>query len=100
MPSYGFLVEFEAREGKEDEVVAFLVEAKALVDAEPGTLTWFAFRVGPTSFRIFDAFETEEDREAHLWGEVRPAIVARGRELFSAVPVITPVDVLAAKLPA
>lgn len=99
MPAYGFLVEFEAAEGKEDDVAKFLVDAKTLVDAEPGTLTWFSFQVGPRSFRIFDAFETEEDRETHLQGEVRQAIVARGAELFSVFPTITPVDILAAKLP-
>lgn len=99
MPAYGFFVEFEAQVGKEDDVATFLVDAKTLVDAEPGTLAWFAFRTGPTSFRIFDAFETEEDRATHLQGKVREAIVARGDELFSVPPTITPVDVLAAKLP-
>lgn len=99
MPAYGFLVEFEARPGKEDDVAQFLVDAKALVDAEPGTLAWFAFRLGPASFRIFDAFETEEDREIHLQGKVRQQIEARGEELFSTPPVITPVNLLATKLP-
>lgn len=99
MPAYGFLVEFEARPGKEEEVARFLVDAKALVDAEPGTLAWFSFRLGPQSFHIFDAFETENDREAHFQGKVRDGIIARGDELFSVPPKITPVDVLAAKLP-
>ncbi|MFI5610793.1 putative quinol monooxygenase [Amycolatopsis sp. NPDC051903] len=100
MPAYGFFVEFEAREGKEADVAEFLVAAKSLVDAEPGTLAWFGFRLGPSSFRIFDAFETEEDREAHLQGEVRKQIELRGEELFAVPPKITPVGVLAAKLPA
>lgn len=99
MPSLGFLVEFEARPGQEDDVATFLADAQALVEAEPGTLAWFAFQVGPSSFRIFDAFETEEDRQAHLNGKVREAIVARADELFSVFPTITPVDLLAAKLP-
>jgi quinol monooxygenase YgiN len=98
MPAYGFLVEFEAKPGKEDEVGQFLVDAKALVDAEPGTLAWFSFRIGPTSFRIFDAFETEDDREAHFRGKVRDGIMARS-DLFSTSPSITPVDIVAAKLP-
>ncbi|GGK16932.1 hypothetical protein GCM10011583_56120 [Streptomyces camponoticapitis] len=98
MPAYGFLVEFEANPGKEEEVAQFLIDAKALVDAEPGTLTWFSFRLGPRSFRIFDAFETEDDREVHLQGRVRQGIEANA-ELFSVPPSITPVDVLAAKLP-
>ncbi|MDH6630180.1 quinol monooxygenase YgiN [Streptomyces sp. LBL] len=99
MPSYGFFVEFEAKPGKEDDVAQFLVDAKTLVDAEPGTLAWFSFRLGPSSFRIFDAFQTEEDREAHLQGKVREQIEARADELFSAFPTITPVNLLAAKLP-
>lgn len=99
MPAYGFFVEFEARKGKEADVAQFLVDAKALVDAEPGTIAWFAYRVGPSSFRVFDAFETETDREAHLQGEVRKAIDARGDELFATAPLITPVDLIATKLP-
>ncbi|MFF7677984.1 putative quinol monooxygenase [Actinacidiphila glaucinigra] len=99
MPAYGFFVEFEARPGREEDVARFLVDAKTLVDAEPGTLTWFGFRLGPSSFRIFDAFETEEDRETHLRGKVRQRFEALGDEVFAAPPVITPVEVLAAKLP-
>jgi len=99
MPPYGFFVEFEARAGKEDDVEQFLREAKLLVDAEPGTLAWFAFRLGPSSFRIFDAFNSEDDRQAHFHGKVREAIIARADELFATPPVITPVDVLASKLP-
>ncbi|MFC4035183.1 putative quinol monooxygenase [Streptomyces polygonati] len=99
MPKYGFLVECEARPGKEEEVSRFLTEAKALVDQEPGTLAWFSFRLGPSSFRIFDAFETLDDREAHFQGKVRDGLIARADELFSTPPVITPVEVLAAKLP-
>jgi quinol monooxygenase YgiN len=99
VPPYGFYVEFEARPGKEAEVEQFLREAKLLVDAEPGTLTWFTFRLGPSSFRIFDAFNSENDRQAHFDGKVREAIMARNDELFATTPVITPVDVLASKLP-
>jgi quinol monooxygenase YgiN len=98
LPQFGFLVTLEAHPDKVDEVAAFLVEAKSLVDAEPGTLTWFAFRVGPTSFRIFDAFDTEADRQVHLHGKVRDGLDANG-ELFSTPPTITEVDVIAAKLP-
>lgn len=99
MPDYGFLVHFEALPGKEDDVQQFLADAKKLVDAEPGTLTWFAFRSGPTTFGIFDAFNSEEERQTHLDGEVRKAIERRGSELFATPPTITPVDVIAGKLP-
>ncbi|MFF4653815.1 putative quinol monooxygenase [Streptomyces sp. NPDC001380] len=100
MLPFGFFVEFEARPGKEEEAARFLEEAKTLVDDEPGTVTWFAFRLTPSSFRIFDAFATEEARRIHLDGKVRQAIEARGDELFATPPVITPVDLVAAKLSA
>ncbi len=80
-------------------MAGFLVDAQKLVEAEPGTLAWFAFRLGPSSFRIFDAFDSEDDRQAHLQGKVRDAIEARGDELFVTPPTITPVDLLASKLP-
>lgn len=86
MLSLGFLVEFEARPGKEADVAQFLVDAKALVDAEPGTIAWFAFQLGPRTFRIFDAFYTEDDRETHLQGKVRQGIEARNEELLPPHP--------------
>jgi quinol monooxygenase YgiN len=98
MPPVGFVVELQAQPGKQEAVAAFLTDAKKLVDEEPGTLLWFAFRSGPTSFGIFDVFDDEANRDVHLHGEVRKALEARGPELFGAEPVITPVDVLAAKL--
>jgi quinol monooxygenase YgiN len=99
VPPLGFLVELEALPGKESAVADFLREAKVLVDDEPGTLLWFAFQRGPTSFGIFDVFGSAADRDTHLNGEVRKALQARGPELLSATPVITPVDIVAAKLP-
>lgn len=84
MPPLGFLVTLEARPGKEDAVADFLREAKELVDAEPGTLSWYAFRAGPQSFGIFDVFGDSTDRDTHLHGEVRKALVACGPELLSA----------------
>ncbi|MET0700072.1 MAG: antibiotic biosynthesis monooxygenase [Mycobacterium sp.] len=98
MSQLGFLVTLEAHPDKVAEVVEFLVQAKSLVDAEPGTRTWHAFRVGPTSFRIFDTFDTEADRQVHLHGKVRDGLDTHG-ELFSTPPTITEVDVLAVKLP-
>lgn len=99
MSPLGFLVQLEAQPGREAAVAEFLAEAKRLVDDEPGTLLWFAFQTGPTSFGIFDVFGSAADREVHLHGEVRKALEARGPALFSTEPVIRPVDVLQMKLP-
>jgi quinol monooxygenase YgiN len=99
MPAFGFLVEMEAQPGREDAVATFLAEAKVLVDDEPGTLAWFAFRVGPTTFKIFDAFETEDDRQTHLHGKVRERFYAQWEQLFTVPPVVNAVDILETKLP-
>ncbi|MEV4596906.1 antibiotic biosynthesis monooxygenase [Amycolatopsis sp. NPDC049253] len=74
-----------------------LTDGKSLVDAEPGTLAWFGFRLGPSSVRIFDAVETEEDHEAHLQGQVCRQIELRGDERLAVPPTITPVGLPAAK---
>jgi quinol monooxygenase YgiN len=99
MLSLALLVRFEAKPGKEKNVERFLRSALALVEQEPGTATWFALRLGPSSFGIFDAFSDESDRQAHLAGPVAAALIAKAPELFAESPVIEAVEVLAAKLP-
>lgn len=99
MVKLGLLVRLEARPGKEAEVESFLRQGLALVQQEPATTAWFALRLGPTTFGIFDAFPDESGREAHLAGKVAAALMARAEELFSQPPKIEKVDVLAVKLP-
>ena len=66
----GLLVTLEAKPGKEDEVAAFLNGGLALVEQEPGTVTWYAFRQDQSTFGIFDTFGTDDGRQAHLSGAV------------------------------
>jgi len=70
-----------------------------LVEQEPGTTTWFALRLGPSTFGIFDAFTDESDRQAHLAGPVAAALIAKAPDLFAEPPLIEAVEILAAKLP-
>jgi quinol monooxygenase YgiN len=99
MVSVALLVRLEAKPGKEHEVEAFLRGGLSLVQAEPATTTWFALRLGPTTFGIFDAFQDEAGRQAHLAGRVAAALMTQAPTLLSQPPVIDKVDVLAAKLP-
>jgi quinol monooxygenase YgiN len=92
-------VRLEAKPGKEDEVAKFLQGALPLVDAEPATTAWFATRMGPSTFGIFDAFPDEAGRDAHLSGKVAAALMAKAPELLAQAPKIEKVDVLASKLP-
>jgi quinol monooxygenase YgiN len=93
------LVRLEAKPGKEAEVESFLRGGLSIVEDEPATTTWFAIRLGPTAFGIFDAFPDQAGRQAHLAGQVAAALKARASELFAEPPKIEMVDVLAAKLP-
>jgi quinol monooxygenase YgiN len=93
------LVRLEANPGKEAAVASFLAGALPLVESEPATVAWFALRLGPTTFGIFDAFPDEPGRQAHLSGKVAQALMAKASELLSTPPSIEKVDVLADKLP-
>jgi len=99
MVTVALFVRMEAKPGKEQDVVAFLNGGLALVEAEPATTAWFALRLGPTTFAIFDAFPDEAGRQAHLSGRVAEALFAQAPELFAQPPTIEQADVLAAKLP-
>ena len=98
MNKLGILATLQARPGKESEVETFLQSAGPMVEAETGTTTWFAFKIGPATFGIFDTFKNEVGRAAHINGEVAKALFARAEELFVTPPEIKTVDILAEKL--
>lgn len=98
MNRFGVLATLQARPGKEAELEQFLQSAQPLVDAEPGTTAWFAFKIGPATFGIFDTFRDEEGRSAHFNGEVAKALFARAEELFVTRPQIQTAEILAEKL--
>jgi quinol monooxygenase YgiN len=99
MTKVALWVPLEAKPGKEKDVEAFLNQGRALVDQEPETTAWFAIKMGPSQFGIFDAFPGESGRDAHLAGKVAQALMARAPDLFSKPPEIHKVDVIADKLP-
>ena len=93
----GILALLEAKPGKSDEVAVFLESGRALAVAEEGTVTWYAFKVDATTYGIFDTFETEEGRTAHLEGEIPAALGTVGPELLSKDPDIRTVEIIAVK---
>ncbi len=99
MTKLALYFQLEEKPGKEKEVEDFLKGALPLVEAEPGTETWFAMKMGPATFGIFDTFANESDREAHLNGAVAKALMTRASELFASPPGIHKIDILANKLP-
>ena len=99
MVKVALLVRLDAKPGKEKEVEDFLRGGLAIVQQEPATTAWFAIRMGPSAFGIFDAFPDDAGRQAHLSGRVAAALMAKAPELLAKAPVIEKIDVLAAKLP-
>lgn len=91
----GLLVTLEAKPDKSDEVAAFLQQGADLVAQEPATTRWYAFRMGPATFGIFDTFADDSGRQEHLSGAVAKALASVGPELLASDPNIRSVDVLA-----
>ncbi len=94
----GLLVIMKAKSGKEQDVKDFLLGGLALVNQEPQTVSWFAFQIDNNTFGIYDTFEVEEGRQAHLTGEVAKALLANAGDLlenFNPSTDIQTIDVLA-----
>ena len=101
MTKFALYVPLQAKPGKEKEVADFLRSALPLVNAEAGTISWFAIQEGPSSFAIFDTFDDEAGRDAHLNGKVAAALMAKAKagDLFAKTPEIYKLEILADKLP-
>ena len=99
MFKYAILVQLEAKPGKEREVEEFLKSALPLAQQEAGTTSWFALKMGPSKFGIFDTFADELGRVAHLKGPIAKALFSKARELFATDPVVDTPEILAVKAP-
>jgi len=99
MLKLSLFVRLEAKPGKEDDVAAFLMQGLQLANQETTTPLWFALRLGPSTFAVFDAFTDEAGRQAHLQGPIAQALMANAPALLATPPVIEKVEVLGAKLP-
>lgn len=99
MLTLSLFVRLEAKPGKENEVAAFLKQGLELANQETTTPLWFALRLGPSTFAIFDAFRDEQGRQNHLNGPIAKALMAQAPNLLAAPPVIERLEVLGAKLP-
>ena len=99
MAKFALYAHLKAKPGKSAEVEAFLKSALPLAEKEPGTITWYAFQEDEGSFGIYDTFETEAGRQAHLDGPIAKALMAKAAELLAAPPQIHKIRVQAAKIP-
>lgn len=97
MSKLAIWAQLEAKPGKEKEVEEFLKSAQPLAEREDGTLTWYAIKLGPGKFGIFDTFANENGRNAHLNGEIAKALFAKAADLLAKPPEIAKPEILASK---
>ena len=89
--------QLEAKPGKEKEVEEFLKSAQPLAQRERETISWYAIKMGPGKYGIFDTFADENGRNAHLNGEIAKALFARAGDLLAKAPDISKPEILAVK---
>ena len=97
MAKQAIWVMLKAKPGKEKDVETFLNQGASMAGDEPRTVTWYGVKMGPGVYGVFDTFEDEEGRDAHLNGEIAKALMAKAPELFSNELRIEKMEILAAK---
>ncbi|HEX4651371.1 MAG TPA: antibiotic biosynthesis monooxygenase [Granulicella sp.] len=97
MPKFALFGELKAKPGKEADVEAFLKQGAELARKEQGTVTWYAIKEDDGRYGIFDTFNDEAGRDAHLNGEIAKTLMAKANELFSEPPKIHKIDIVAVR---
>jgi len=97
MAKFALYVHLKAKPGRGNDVAAFLKSALPLAQQEVGTVSWYAFAEDGGSFGIFDTFDTEAARQAHLNGPIAKALMTKTSELLAESPQIHQINILADK---
>src|SRR5215469_17212249 len=98
MLKYALWVRLEAKPGKENAVTEFLNSGLQMAMQETRTPVWFALKLGPSTFGIFDAFADDGGRQAHLNGPIAQALKTQAPQLLAKPPTIESVEVLGSKV--
>lgn len=97
MAKYALYVPLKPKPGKEADVEAFLKQGAEMAKKEHGTKAWFSFKEDEGRYAIFDTFDDEAGRDAHLSGEIAKALMAKADELLAEKPQIHKIAILANK---
>jgi quinol monooxygenase YgiN len=97
MAKQAIWVMLKAKPGKEAEVEAFLKQGAVMSNDEPQTVTWYGVKIAPGMYGVFDTFEDEAGREAHMNGEIAKALMAKAPDLFSNELKIEKMEILGSK---
>jgi quinol monooxygenase YgiN len=97
MAKYALYVQLKAKPGKAGEVEAFLKQGAEMAKEETGTVTWYGIKEDDDAYAVFDTFDDEAGRDAHLSGGIAKALMAKADELFSNPLQIHRIDIIADK---
>src|ERR1700756_372314 len=97
MAKFALYVSLKAKPGKEKDVEAFLKQGAEMAKREAGTVNWYGLKEDEGSYSVFDTFNDEAGRDAHLNGEIAKALMAKASELFANPPQIHKINILADK---
>jgi quinol monooxygenase YgiN len=97
MAKFALYAHLKAKPEKRAEVEAFLKSALPLAQQEKQTITWYAFAEDEGSYGVFDTFDTEAGRQAHLDGPIAKALMSKASELLAEPPQIHKITLLADK---
>jgi quinol monooxygenase YgiN len=97
MAKYALYVPLKVKPGKEAEVEAFLKQGAEMSKKETGTVTWYGIKEGDGSYAVFDTFNDEAGRDAHLSGDIAKALMANFDALFSNTLQIHKIQIIADK---
>jgi quinol monooxygenase YgiN len=93
----GILARIEAKPEYADQIAAMLRDAAELAAKERYAVTWYSFRQDATTFGVFDTFDDEHNRQAHLEGQIAAALASATETMLASAPVFTPIDLLGVK---
>jgi quinol monooxygenase YgiN len=97
MAKLAIWVMLKAKPGKEADVEAFLKQGAVMSNDEAQTVNWYGVKMGPGIYGVFDTFDDEEGRDAHLNGAIARALMANASELFSNEIRVEKMEILADK---
>jgi len=97
MAKYALYVPLKAKPGKEADVEAFLKQGATMSRTEAGTVTWYGIKEAEGSYAVFDTFNDETGRNAHLNGDIAKALMGKAKELFAEPIQIHKIEIVANK---
>jgi hypothetical protein len=98
MTTVGVLARFDFKAGHDEDAARFFSEGRAIVEGQPKTTGWFAFRLGPTTYCAFASFTDAADRAA-LLAAGGPVLSRKFGHLFATPPTFDLVDIVEARIP-